>query len=154
MHEFPTIEEVLAIHEIIVREFGGPQELRDTAALESALLRSQFGYYKDLLEEAAALMESLAMKHLFVDGNKRTAFYTTDAFLRINGRFIDCDNQEAYEFFMHLFETYSFRFGQVARVAGTACQAADVVEGLQNDHASNRPPGRPRDQNRRRIDRG
>ena len=113
MHEFPTIEEVLAIHEIVVREFGGPQELRDTAALESALLRPQLGYYNDLLEEAAALMESLAMNHPFVDGNKRTAFYTTDAFLRMNGWFIDCDSQEAFEFFMHLFETHSFRFGQL-----------------------------------------
>ena len=113
MHDFPTIEEVLVIHDIVVREFGGPQELRDMPALESALMRPQLGYYNDLLEEAAALMESLAMNHPFVDGNKRTAFYTTDAFLRMNGRFIDCDNQEAYEFFMHLFETHSFRFGQL-----------------------------------------
>ena len=113
MHEFPTIEEVLAIHEIIVREFGGPQGLRDRAALESALMRPQLGYYNDLLEEAAALMESLAMNHPFVDGNKRTAFYTTDAFLRMNGRFIDCDNQETFELFMQLFETHSFRFNQL-----------------------------------------
>ena len=27
MHDFPTIEEVLAIHDIVVREFGGPQGL-------------------------------------------------------------------------------------------------------------------------------
>ena len=113
MHEFPTIEEVLAIHEIAVREFGGPQGLRDPAALESALLRPQLGYYNDLLEEAAALMESLAMNHPFVDGNKRAAFYTTDAFLRMNGQYIDCDNQEAYEFFLDLFETHSFRFDQL-----------------------------------------
>ena len=53
------------------------------------------------------------MNHPFMDGNKRTAFYTTDAFLRMNGRFIDCDNQEAYEFFMQLFETHSFRFDQL-----------------------------------------
>ena len=49
------------------------------------------------------------MNHPFVDGNKRTAFYTTDAFLRMNGRFIDCDNQETYGLFMQLFETHSFR---------------------------------------------
>ena len=113
MHEFPTIEEVVAIHEIAVREFGGSQGLRDPGALESALLRPQLGYYNDLLEEAAALMESLAMNHPFVDGNKRTAFFATDAFLRMNGRFIDCDGQDAYEFFMQLFETHSFRFDQL-----------------------------------------
>ena len=113
MHEFPTIEEVVEIHDIAVREFGGSSGLRDPGALDSALMRPQLGYYSNLLEEAAALMESLAMNHPFVDGNKRTAFFTTDAFLRRNGQFIDCDNQQAYEFFMQLFETHSFRFAQL-----------------------------------------
>ena len=113
MHEFPTIEEVVEIHDIVVCEFGGSSGLRDPGALDSALMRPQLGYYDSLLEEAAALMESLAMNHPFVDGNKRTAFFTTDAFLRRNGQFIDCDNQQAYDFFMQLFETHSFRFAQL-----------------------------------------
>ena len=113
MRDFPTIEEVIAIHDLSVREFGGVLGLRDMGALESALLRPQMGYYDGLIEEAAALMESLAMNHPFVDGNKRTAFYTTDAFLRMNGSFIDCDNAETHHFFMRLFETNSFRFAQL-----------------------------------------
>lgn len=48
------------------------------------------------------------MNYPFVDGNKRTAFYATDAFLRMNGQYIDSDNLEDYEFFMDLFETHSF----------------------------------------------
>ena len=113
MHDFPTIEEVIAIHDIAVREAGGSLGLRDAGALDSALMRPQLGYYNDILEEAAALMESLAMNHPFVDGNKRTAFLTTDTFLRKNGQFIDCNNDEAYEFFMGLFETNSFRYAQL-----------------------------------------
>ena len=35
------------------------------------------GYYDGIIEEAAAMLESLAMNHPFVDGNKRTAFYAT-----------------------------------------------------------------------------
>ncbi len=50
------------------------------------------------------------MNHPFVDGNKRVAFFATDAFLRMNGYFIDCDDEEAYAFFMDLFETGTFRF--------------------------------------------
>ena len=88
--------------------------IRDVGALESALLRPQIGYYDSLIEEAAALMESLAMNHPFVDGNKRAAFFATDAFLRMNGYFIDCDNDEAHAFFMQLFETNSFRFAELA----------------------------------------
>ena len=112
-HDFPTIEEVAAIHDGAIREFGGAMGLRDMGALASAIMRPQIGYYDTLIEEAAALLESLAMNHPFVDGNKRTAFYATDSFLRKNGSFIDCDNDEAYRFFMRLFETNSFRFAEL-----------------------------------------
>ena len=110
---FPTVEEVLAIHADQIAQFGGSMGLRDMGALESALFRPQMGYYDGLTEEAAALMESLAMNHPFVDGNKRVAFFTTDSFLRMNGRFIDCDSQAAYDHFMRLFETNSFRFAEL-----------------------------------------
>lgn len=45
----------------------------------------QTGYYLDVVAEAAALMESLAIDHPFVDGNKRVAFAAADVFLRVNG---------------------------------------------------------------------
>ena len=46
----------------------------DPAALEVALFRPQTGYCDDIIAEAAALLESLAINHPFVDGNKRIAF--------------------------------------------------------------------------------
>lgn len=101
------------MHEILLAEFGGADGVRDLGALESALMRPQLGYYDTLIDEAAALMESLAMNHPFVDGNKRVAFFITDTFLRMNSRFIDCDSVEAYEFFMALFDANSFRFDQL-----------------------------------------
>ena len=110
---FLTIEEVIAIHGDLIAQFGGSAGLRDMGALESALLRPQMGYYEGLLEEAAALMESLANNHPFMDGNKRVAFAVTDTFLRLNGSFIDCDSREAYAHFMELFETNSFRFAEL-----------------------------------------
>ena len=111
--DFPTLEEVIAIHDAQIAEFGGSLGLRDAGALESAIMRPQLGYYDGLLDEAAALLESLTMNHPFVDGNKRTAFAATEVFLSLNGHFIDCDDREAYEFFMHLFATNSFRFAQL-----------------------------------------
>ena len=112
-HDFPTIEEVVALLDSLIREFGGSMGLRDMGALESAILRPQMGYYDSLIEEAAALLESLAMNHPFVDGNKRTAFAATEIFLRLNGSFIDCDSDEAYDHFMRLFETNLFRFAEL-----------------------------------------
>ena len=108
-HNFATILEVVTIHSVLIEEFGGTPGIRDQGALASALMRPQLGYYDGLIEEAAALMESLANNHPFVDGNKRVAFFVTDAFLRLNGQYIDCDSLEAFEFFMRSFETESFR---------------------------------------------
>ena len=103
----------MAIHDGAVREFGGSAGLRDMGALASAIMRPQMGYYNTLSAEAAALLESLAMNHPFVDDSKRTAFYATDTFLRKNGNFIDCDNESAHRFFMRLFEANSFRFAEL-----------------------------------------
>ena len=101
------------MHDAAVHEFGGTLGIRDTGALAAAVMRPQIGYYDTLIEEAAALMESVAMNHPFLDGNKRTAFYATDVFLRKNGSFIECDNNEAHRFFMRLFENNTFRFEEL-----------------------------------------
>ena len=82
-------------------------------ALESALLRPQMDYYDGLLEEAAALMESLANNHPFVDGNKRVALAVADTLLRLNGSFINCDSGAAYDQFMAMFDTNTFRFAEL-----------------------------------------
>lgn len=73
------------MHTVLMQRYGGAPGLRDPGALEAALFRPQTGYYADIVTEAAALMESLAINHPFVDGNKRIAFATVDTFLRING---------------------------------------------------------------------
>ena len=78
--------EVMVMQRVLIERYGGAHGLRDPGALESALFRPQSGYYSDLIEEAAALFESLAMNHPFVDGNKRIAFAAVDVFLRINGQ--------------------------------------------------------------------
>ena len=77
-------------------------------------MRPQIAYYDGIIEEAAALMESLAMNHPFVDGNKRIALAVADTFLRMNGYYIDCESQEAYDYFMGLFDTNTFRFAELA----------------------------------------
>ena len=79
-------------------------------ALESALFRPKTGYYKDLIEEAAALLESLAINHPFIEGNKRVAFAVTDTFLRMNGFHFTIGSGTIYKKFTKLFDTGKFRF--------------------------------------------
>ena len=83
--DYLTVADVLGMHTVLIRRYGGLPGVRDPGALEAALYRPQTGYYKDTIEQAAALMESLAITPPFVDGNKRIAFAATDVFLRING---------------------------------------------------------------------
>lgn len=85
MSKYLTPLEVMLIHRVMIERFGGADGVRDMGALESALFRPHSGYYADTIAEAAALFESLAMNHPFVDGNKRVAFGAVDVFLRING---------------------------------------------------------------------
>ena len=95
---FPTLEEVLDLHRQLIQRFGGADGVRDPGLLESALARPRSGYYSSLSEQAAALMQSLAGNHAFVDGNKRVAFAATAVFLRMNGYALRVDADEAERF--------------------------------------------------------
>ena len=81
MSIYPSVAEVLVAHSRLIEAFGGAPRVRDRGALESALARPQSGYYADIIQQAAALLESLSQNHPFVDGNKRTAIAVTAAFL-------------------------------------------------------------------------
>jgi len=105
-----TVAEVLAIHHRQIENYGGIQGLRDQAALEAAVFRPQTGYYANLAEEAAALMESLANNHPFVDGNKRVAFDATHTFLLVNRFTIVADPAETYVFMIDSMAQGRFRF--------------------------------------------
>ncbi len=84
MIRFPSVQEALELHRRLIERFGGEGGIIDAGLLESALFRPQTGYYENLAQMAAALMESLIINHPFVDGNKRMAFFLTDVFLRMN----------------------------------------------------------------------
>jgi len=105
----PTVE-ALAIHADQVEGNGGSSGVRDHGLLEAALYRPQTGYYADLIEEGAALWESLSQNHPFLDGNKRAAFAATYTFLAINRARLKADPLEAYAFRIELYETNQFTF--------------------------------------------
>jgi death-on-curing protein len=104
-----TLDDVLYLHDEQLRLFGGAAGTRDEGLVLSALLRPQTGYYADLLEEAAALWESLAMNHGFVDGNKRVAFASLLAFLGLNGMRLTAEPDPVIEFVYHHLEAKTFR---------------------------------------------
>lgn len=88
----------LAMHETLIREYGGSGGVRDEGLLESALARPQNqAAYGDpsLAELAAAYAFGIARNHAFVDGNKRTALMAAYTFLRMNGLRLSATEVEA-----------------------------------------------------------
>lgn len=73
------------------------------------------GYYTDLIQEAAALWESLSQNHALVDGNKRVAVTVTAAFLRVNGYRLEFNDVEAISFLLDLYETGRMKFEELDR---------------------------------------
>jgi len=113
MRYFLSVDDVLGLHDIQIRDYGGATGLRDMGQLQSALARPQSGYYNDIIEEAAALWESFLMNHPFVDGNKRTAFAVMDIFLRVNGVRLTTNSQAAGDFIYALFESDDVTFNNL-----------------------------------------
>jgi death on curing protein len=111
--DYLTVAEVLAIHADQIERYGGSQGIRDPGLLEAALFRPQTGYYSDLIEEAAALWESMSQNHPSIDGNKRTAFAATYTFLAINGARLVPDAEETYDFVGGLYERSQIHFDKL-----------------------------------------
>lgn len=99
--KYLTAEEVLELAELACA--GQRIAVRDLGLLKSAVHRPQsqmYGIeaYADLFEKGAALLQSLAVNHPLVDGNKRMAWMCTVVFLDLNGRdMVDVDQEEAYK---------------------------------------------------------
>lgn len=83
---------VLAIHGRLLSDYGGPEGVRDTGLLESALARPQqlhaYGT-PDIYALAASYTVGLIQNHPFVDGNKRIGFMVGYLFLARNGHLLD-----------------------------------------------------------------
>ncbi len=125
MTDYLTVIEVLAIHEDQIARYGGAHGVRDHGLLEAALYRPQTGYYADLIEEAAALWESLSQNHPFVDGNKRTGFAVTYTFLAINGAHLTAGAAETEHFILGLYAAGTFSFENLAPWLRTNVRMAD-----------------------------
>ncbi len=70
-----TLRDTFENHEQALK-FGGAAGVRSWDLIESAIDRPYSGYYRALPKKAAALVQSLALNHGFIDGNKRTALLT------------------------------------------------------------------------------
>lgn len=98
-----STEQVLVIHTIAIKQFGGSNGVRDAEMLDSAIKRpfQTFGgeeLYPSIIEKAAAIIESILMNHPFVDGNKRTGYILMKAMLLEKKITIIASQNDTYNF--------------------------------------------------------
>ena len=101
MIRYLSLDEVLELHGLVVRQSGGIDGVRDPGSLESAVAQPQMTFdgrdlYPSLPAKAAALGFSLIRNHPFIDGNKRIGHLAMEMFLILNGHELDAgvDEQE------------------------------------------------------------
>lgn len=87
---YPSVEDVLSIHDDIVSEYSdtqaGVQTRGDVEFVLNYIERGSFGAAPETIHEKAFhLLRLLVTNHPFVDANKRTALNTTVVFYFLNG---------------------------------------------------------------------
>jgi death on curing protein len=117
-------DELIEIHSLLIAQFGGATRIRDRGLLESACYRPRSGYYNTLFEQAAALLQSLASNHVFVDGNKRIAWTSARVFLRINGLHFTVSADEAERFLIE--KVIQAKIDVIAIAAWLSTHASDL----------------------------
>lgn len=83
-----TRDEILAIHDMMLAQYGGRTGLRDAGVLDAAVSRPRhLARYRrvGLHALAAAYAAGVIRNHPFVDGNKRTSFMAAAVYLESNG---------------------------------------------------------------------
>lgn len=98
-----TAEDILVLHDRIIEETRGAHGVRDLGLLIAAVERPRMRFgnkelYSDVFVKAAALFESLARGHAFIDGNKRTAIVAGARFLFLNGYTLTATNRGLEKF--------------------------------------------------------
>lgn len=92
-------EQVLLLHQILVRYTGGAEGVRDEGLLESAI-DTPFATFdgvslcSTVQSKAAKLCFGLVKNHPFVDGNKRIGILAMLSFLEVNGMRLECDDDD------------------------------------------------------------
>ncbi len=111
------IQTVIALHDEVVKKYGGSLGVREPGSLDAALNRpfQTFGgeyLYNDVYHKAAALIESIILNHPFVDGNKRTGFLLCASFLLDNNIRLTATENARYDFVVNI-STGSLSFEEI-----------------------------------------
>ena len=91
--------QVLKLHDKIIKEFGGIHGIRNETLLESSLANplqtfDGLDLYPSVIDKAVQLCFGIIKNHPFLDGNKRLGLHLMLVLIHINGLKIDITHDE------------------------------------------------------------
>lgn len=111
-----TGKEILTIHYAIMKKHNDMDQagIKYQDRFEAMLERPYSNYFgKELfpgvIPKACCYYHSIAKRHIFHNGNKRTALATFITFLRLNGKGLDMTNKQAEDFTAYLAQDEKFK---------------------------------------------
>lgn len=89
MIEYLTVEQVIELHDAMIKRYGGLPGIRDKNLLHSAVDAPKAGMfgqemYPSVYEKAAVYLYHIVRNHPFNDANKRTGYAVALVFLEVN----------------------------------------------------------------------
>lgn len=98
---FLSVNDIIAIHNVQIKRYGGLAGIRDLKLLESACFSVQASWdgkflHSDIASMAGAYAYGIIKNHPFLDGNKRTGILSSLLFLDINDYGIKMTLKEYY----------------------------------------------------------
>lgn len=102
-----TIDQVLKLHQVLIKEFGGEYGIRDYNLLDLSLNSSFQTFngedlYQGPLKKIIHVSYSLIKNHPFVDGNKRIGAHLLLVLLELNGYSINYEQEELIAIILNL----------------------------------------------------
>ncbi len=106
-----TTEEIVKIHDEIIKETGGHSGIISYSNLD--FLVDQMEIPKNIERKAATLFYGILTGHPFVDGNKRTAIASMETFLKENNREFIVKDEELWDV-VHKISNEKLKFEETA----------------------------------------
>ncbi len=101
--KYPSLEQVSRLYDRIIDATGGERGYLSKSNLECLLdtvrdVGERLPRRQAIIKKAAFLLYNVIIVHPFLNGNKRTAFGITEAFLESNGYKLSFDAGEGFDF--------------------------------------------------------
>ena len=94
--------------------YGGLEGVTSLHLIESALARPYSGYHRLIARKAAAVLQSMAGNHGFVDGNKRTAWLLVEILIDRSGFRLNIPDDEPVDDLVVAAATRQIGFDELA----------------------------------------